>query len=923
MSDVACQALPRLRFLIAPEAALLLRARDRVRDYLLQHCAERPLIDDVVLCIEEACTNAIRHSRTADDIEICVEFADGDLVVLVKDRGRGFDVEAFDPEALPDLTSDHGRGLYLISRLSDEMELRRDGGLDVRMVKRAVTPGRAPVLDSGLGAVDASRQLAHHEARTRALLEEIDEGFFALDWEYRVVHANQAALRLCGKSLEHVCGRTPWELFPYLKDGALSAAFRDAIAVGKPSVLEYRFVATGDWLEVRIYPTAAGLSAYCREINQRKAAEEELLRYRLLSQEARDIMLFVRGADGRILEANAAAETAYGYTKEELLARSIHDLRAPATSPSVRRQMAAAQARGLLFETLHVRADGSVFPVEVSSRGMTAVDGETVLLSIVRDITERTRAEEALRESVVAARRAEDRYRGLFDTLIEGFCTIEMVFDAAGKPVDYRFLEVNRVFEERTGLHDAQGKLMRDLAPDHEKHWFEIYGRVALTGEPARFMAPAVALGRYYDVSAFRVGGEDSRQVGILFNDITERWRADEERRRLNEINELIHSTLRVEEIMQRAVAAACEAVGSDSVMVALRHGDDWVAEYGHPEVPGVIHESVNTDEAPFILTAVAERRPIAIDDCETDPRCIAEVQRRFGVRSVLCLPLIARDEVLGVIFFNHHRAAVRLTEHTVDFAGKLATAISSALENASLFEEQLHIATILQENFIHPLPSVGGLELGTVSRTATEPELVGGDFSDAFLLDDGQVAIVIGDVAGKGVRAAGLTETVRSTVRAFATIDASPAFVLRKTSAALLRYDTDEPHVTAFFCVLDPRTGHVSYASAGHPAPVRLGPWSCQPLEATYGPPLGSFASDYATSHVTLTLEDYLVLYTDGVIEARRGDELFGEERLIEAVAELRGRPAQELADGVLEAVNAYAGRLRDDLQVVTLRLS
>ena len=116
----------------------------------------------------------------------------------------------------------------------------------------------------------------------------------------------------------------------------------------------------------------------------------------------------------------------------------------------------------------------------------------------------------------------------------------------------------------------------------------------------------------------------------------------------LNEINGLIHSTLKVEEIMQRVVAQAVDVVGADSAMVALKHGDDWVAEYGHPEVPGVIHESVRSDEAPFIITAVTSRPPVAIDDCETDPRCIPEVQRRFGVRSVLCLPLIAQGRGPG-----------------------------------------------------------------------------------------------------------------------------------------------------------------------------------------------------------------------------------------------------------------------------------
>lgn len=121
---------------------------------------------------------------------------------------------------------------------------------------------------------------------------------------------------------------------------------------------------------------------------------------------------------------------------------------------------------------------------------------------------------------------SEERYRNLFDTMDEGFSIIEMIFDAEGRPADYRFLEVNAAFEKQTGLHGAEGKLMRDLAPDHEAHWFEIYGKIAVTGEPLRFENEARALNRWYDVYAYRVGKPEDRQVAIIFNDITELKRA-------------------------------------------------------------------------------------------------------------------------------------------------------------------------------------------------------------------------------------------------------------------------------------------------------------------------------------------------------------------------------------------------------------
>ena len=133
----------------------------------------------------------------------------------------------------------------------------------------------------------------------------------------------------------------------------------------------------------------------CIDITERKHAEETLRRFELLSEHSRDIILFIRQSDGHILEANAAAVQAYGYNRDELLALTAQDLRARDTYSLANGQMAKADSVDTLFETVHVRRNGSTFPVEVSSQGAT-ISGIRSLVSIVRDVTERRRAEEVI-----------------------------------------------------------------------------------------------------------------------------------------------------------------------------------------------------------------------------------------------------------------------------------------------------------------------------------------------------------------------------------------------------------------------------------------------------------------------------------------------------------------------------------------------
>ncbi|MFP5269145.1 PAS domain-containing protein [Coleofasciculus sp.] len=171
----------------------------------------------------------------------------------------------------------------------------------------------------------------------------------------------------------------------------------------------------------------------------------------------------------------------------------------PEDRPQVTAGIERAIATGENYEAEYRIRDADGKQRWVIARGQVEYDvnGNAITFpGVLTDISDRKLAEETLR-------RSEERYRTLFESIDEGFCVIKMLFDENGRPVDYRFLEVNSMFEKQTGLEQVEGKTVRQLIPNHEDHWFEIYGTVALTGEPVRFENGSESMNRWFDVYAF------------------------------------------------------------------------------------------------------------------------------------------------------------------------------------------------------------------------------------------------------------------------------------------------------------------------------------------------------------------------------------------------------------------------------------
>lgn len=228
-----------------------------------------------------------------------------------------------------------------------------------------------------------------------------------------------------------------------------------------------------------------------------------------------------------------------------------------------------------------------------------AFAGRTAIMARIRDITSEHFAREKRRE-------ADARYKLLFDAIDEGFCIIEVVFDAEGKATDYLFIEANEPFVEHTGIKDPVGRTMRSIEPDIEDQWAATYGRIALSGVPERFESESIAMGRWFDVYAFPLGEAAPYRVGILFEDVGERKAIE---------LALRHSESRLQSLIE-ATSDMIFRMNPDATLVRQLGGRPLLGEVGDESdwVSNYIPDSDRAKVRAVIEDAIRQRAPFEVE---------------------------------------------------------------------------------------------------------------------------------------------------------------------------------------------------------------------------------------------------------------------------------------------------------------------
>lgn len=633
------------------------------------------------------------------------------------------------------------------------------------------------------------------------------------------------------------------------------------------------------------------------------------------------VAMVATGADGTIVRWNQVAQELLGYAPQQMLGRNIADLLHPGSDRSLGRSLweAAAAGRGVMGTVTAWHRDGHPLEVEIwASPVSDRRHGAATVLAFAADAH--------------AARRirgASAVWDGLFARSPVGIAILDS---------QLRFLQVNAALEVMNGLPESAhvGRRLAQILPEvNAREMEEAMLQVLETGRPVldrrrTGRTPAEPdHDRVWSCSYVRVEDPAGMSIGVIASlvDITEQQRdhleAEAARRRLAMLSEAsirVGSSLDLErtaqELADLAVPRFADAVTVD-VLDALARGDEpgmgltggvalrrlGKAPLSGSKVTDVLAPLGRTllfpVAAPYTQALVARHPFLAgrLDEQAVAPaaRYSAEPAQlvAVGVHSLVMAPLVARDTVLGVATFYRTRPVGPFGSEDVTLAGELAARAALSIDNARLYHHEHDTAVVLQRSMLpqHITPPPG-IAVSHRYLPASDVNEIGGDWYDVLPVSGGKAALLIGDVMGHGIAAAAVMGRLSASVRALARLDLSPVRLLHQLEAVL--GDLTEPMLATFlYVVCDPATGRCTVTRAGHPPPALVLPdGTVRLLDTPPGVPLGVGGVAFTPTEITVPPGSLLVLYTDGLIEAR-GSDL--DERLAE-LTRLLADPQRQL---------------------------
>ncbi|WP_431774039.1 SpoIIE family protein phosphatase [Streptomyces cucumeris] len=287
------------------------------------------------------------------------------------------------------------------------------------------------------------------------------------------------------------------------------------------------------------------------------------------------------------------------------------------------------------------------------------------------------------------------------------------------------------------------------------------------------------------------------------------------------------------------------------------------------------------------------------------------------GISSVMMVPLRARGITLGLAVFLRHRNPELFDEDDLLLAEEIAARAAVCIDNARRYTAQRNTALTLQRNLLpRHLPHEPALEVASRYLPADPHTGIGGDWYDVIPLSGARVALVVGDVVGRGIQASATMGRLRTAVRTLADVDLPPDELLTHLDDIILHHDvglpgrsggpgSDDMWATCLYAVYDPITRRCSVARAGHPAPVLVAPdGTVEVPDLPAGPPLGMGGLPFETTELELPENCLITLYTNGLVQSRRHDVESGLRRLGQALHQSPGRPLEEVCDTVLDTV-------------------